>query len=502
MATVERPEVEIVSGEAPAVAGAGEVNEVAGGIPSPKASGPAGPRATPSTVVGGGDPNMNGHTVNGPLMVDVDLLEVPLDNLLALGMGSAEPSDDLVSNTCFEVSKAESERWRQAAYGAQEIVYAIQSEMDQVTRIHSETPGTELDETRLPDENGPRSGMSYRELGIRRHAMVVRQQQLRAGASFWAYVYFQGLVQPQTSDFTPISSLPEAARGTALASADYLHDMLRWCLGRFSKLQDLYAHMSEFMTQLQETDASSKKQFNVLAEKIHELAGAIVGVQSATRVAVDDSKQNQKQTHRTLENMLWQLAGPGKAVNQSMKDVVVSSAKMIQQVEQHLSKNIRIAESTAENMENMENHLAAISGHLQKLVELQSKSTKTEDPKASAKLPPPPIAPAGMNVPPQVAPASMTVPQATLGTAAHPVQPKLMPSNLTPPMPSGFPPAPPFAPQSYAPAVAPAAYTTPSTPGAAVGSSGSGAPPTSFWKRVRLADGSWNWAETDPSDLI
>ena len=52
-------------------------------------------------------------------------------------------------------------------------------EMDQVARIHSEAPGTELDETRLPDENGPRSGMSYRELGIRRHAMVVRQQQLR-----------------------------------------------------------------------------------------------------------------------------------------------------------------------------------------------------------------------------------------------------------------------------------------------------------------------------------
>ena len=486
MATVERPEVEIVSGEEPAAsAGAGGVNEVAGGIPSPKASGPAGPPATPSTVVGGGEPNMTGHTVNGPLMVDVDLLEVPLDNLLALGMGSAEPSDDLVSNTCFEVSKAESERWHRAAYGAQEIVYAIQSEMDQVTRIHSETPGTELDETCLPDENGPRSGMSYRELGIRRHAMVVRQQQLRAGASFWAFVYFQGLVQPETSDFAPISSLPEAARGTALASADYLHDMLRWCLGRFSKLQDLYAHMSEFMTQLQETDTSSKKQFNVLAEKIHELAGAIVGVQSATRVAVDDSKQNQKQTHRTLENMLWQLAGPGKAVNQSMKDVVVSSAKMIQQVEQHLSKNTKIAESTSESMDNMENHLAAISGHLQKLVELQSKATKPEEPKASAKLPPPPVAPAGM-----------TVPQATLGTAAHPVQPKLTPGSLPPPGPSGFPPSPVYPPQATGP------YGTPQTPSAPGGASASAAPIAApVYKRVKLADGSWGWAEPGQGDI-
>ena len=291
MATVERPEVEIVSGEGPAVAGAGEVNEIS--VPSPKASGPAGPPATPSTVVGGGDPNMRGHTVTGPLMVDVDLLEVPLDNLLALSMGSAEPSDDLVSNTC---SKAESERWHRAAYAAQEAVYAIQSEMDQVIRLHSEAPDTELDETRLPDDNGPRSGMSYRELGIRRHAMVIRQQQLRAGASFWAFVYFQGLVEPETSDLAPMSSLPESARGTALASADYLHDLLRWSIGRFSKLGDLYAHMSEFMTQLQENDTSSKKQFNVLAEKVHELSVSITGLQSATRVAVDDSKANQKQT--------------------------------------------------------------------------------------------------------------------------------------------------------------------------------------------------------------
>ena len=80
------------------------------------------------------------------------------------------------------------------------------------------------------------------------------------------------------------------------SSADYLHDLLRWSIGRFSKLGDLYAHMSEFMTQLQENDTSSKKQFNVLAEKVHELSVSITGLQSATRVAVDDSKANQKQT--------------------------------------------------------------------------------------------------------------------------------------------------------------------------------------------------------------
>ena len=183
---------------------------------------------------------------------------------------------------------------------------------------------------------------------------------------------------------------------------------------------------------------------------------------------------------RLLKTCFGNLAGPGKAVNQSMKDVLVSSAKMIQQVEQHRSKNARIAESTAGNMESMENHLAAISEHLRKLVELQSKSTKAEDAKSPAKLPPPPFAHAGVNVPP-----------ATLGTAAHP--PNLMPNSLTPPGPSGFPPAPPYPQQDG----------TPQTPGAAGGATASTAPMTApLYKRVRLADGSWNWAEPDQGDLI
>ena len=113
--------------------------------------------------------------------------------------------------------------------------------------------------------------------------MVIRQQQLRAGASFWAFVHFQGLVQPETSDLAPMSSLPESARGTALASADYLHDLLRWSIGRFSKLSDLYAHMSDYMARLQETDNSSKKQFNELSGKIHELSNGLIGLSSSIR---------------------------------------------------------------------------------------------------------------------------------------------------------------------------------------------------------------------------
>ena len=179
MASVERPEIEIVEGEVPAVAV--EVAEAA--VPFPKASGPLGPPATPSAVASGVDPNKVGHTVTGPLVVDADLVELPLDSLLALDLGSAEPADDLVSNTGFELLKGEAERWHRAASAVQEAVYSLQSEMDKVISIHREAPETVLDETLLPAESGPRSGMSFRELNIRRHSTVLRQQQLRAGAS-------------------------------------------------------------------------------------------------------------------------------------------------------------------------------------------------------------------------------------------------------------------------------------------------------------------------------
>ena len=58
------------------------------------------------------------------------------------------------------------------------------------------------------------------------------------------------------------------------------------------------------------------------------------------------------------------------------------------------------------------------------------------------------------------------IPQATLGTGVvftpqtPNVQPKLMPTNLTPPMPLGFPPAPAFTGQNYGPPPAPAAGYT------------------------------------------
>ena len=279
-------------------------------------------------------------------------------------------------------------------------------------------------------------------------------------------------------------SLPSFVGDIRDGNRDAVLDVIRWTTQKMSESQESVRSMTTFLSALDAHLKVTEEAHAETSRRLIELAGAIVGVQSATRLTVDDAKQSQRQTHRTLENMLWQLAGPGKAANQSVKDVLI----LVQQVEQHMAKNARLAESTAENMENMENHLLAISDHLKKLVELQSRSTRAEEAKASAKLPPPPVAPAGVNLPP-----------ATLGTAAHPVQPKLMPNSLTPPGPSGFPPAPAYPQQGYPTGPYGTQPTPCAAPCAAGGATASTGPMTApLYKRVRLTDGTWARAEPDP----
>ena len=476
MTAVERPEVEIVSGEEPAVAGAGGVNEVAGGMPSPKAPGPAGPPATPSTVVGGAEDLARGAslTLTTFPFKDEDLLRVQASRLQEANR-KAEMSAELFAQCSLLELKSEAARWHSAS--------------DQVEKDLGTLAALILDLQSQATQEGTNEENTLVKVTGRSLSHVVRVQEanrnrlraLRDGENLYSFSYFSKYVAVEEG------SLPSFAGDIREGNRDAVLDVIRWTTQKMSDSHESVKSMTTFLTALDAHLKLTEEAHAETSRRLIELAGAVVGVQSATRVAVDDSKQNHRQTHKTLENMLWQLAGPGKAVNQSMKDVLISSAKMIQQVEQHLSKNGRIAEATSESMDNMENHLAAISGHLQKLVELQSKSNRPEEPKASAKLPPPPVAPAGM-----------TVPQATLGTAAHPVQPKLMPNTLTPPGPSGFPPSPVYPPQAFAPGP----YGTPQTPSVPGGASASAAPVAApVYKRVKPADGSWGWAEPDQGDI-
>ena len=313
-------------------------------------------------------------------------------------------------------------------------------------------------------------------------------------------------MQPETSDLAPMSSLPESARGTALASADYLHDLLRWSIGRFSKLSDLYAHMSDYMAQLQETDNSSKKQFNDLSGKIHELSNGLIGLSSSIRHTQEEQLKAARSSAKSLTDVQWQLSGVGKSVNTSTKESLLSIGKVLSQLGTSVEKQGKSMDKTnllLENLCSTMKTLVDVEEKKSKLVAQVSQAAKaapmtgtTSTPASVPGVSPPGSAPGGFVTTPPTGGA----PQATLGTgqvAAPPPAPKLMPTNLTPPMPSGFPPSPVYPPPTFSAGV----YGTPQTPTVPGGSSAPAVPPATGYKRVKLADGSWSWAEIGQGDL-
>ena len=181
-----------------------------------------------------------------------------------------------------------------------------------------------------------------------------------------------------------------------------------------------------------------------MSRRLVELASGVIGVQSATRVSIEDGKQFQRQVNRSLENMSWQVAGASKAQNPSLKDVTISSSRMLQGINDHLNKQGKVAEGMAETMENVEGHLSTLNDHMKKLIEIQQKNV-TEGGRTTNV----PVAP---RMDSGVAP-SAAAKAATLGTTgraakAMPVAPEAVPP-VGPPLP--MPPAPPLVNQGLAP---------------------------------------------------
>ncbi|CAK9103926.1 unnamed protein product, partial [Durusdinium trenchii] len=121
--------------EEPAAAGSVMEPPAAGSVleaPVAKAAGPAGP---PPPVFVPDEPNISGSTVHGVLLEGKDLLEIPVEEILALSLSSIEPAESLINDVCYEVSKTEAERWHRAADLAQDNVYRLKAQMDQLVRL-------------------------------------------------------------------------------------------------------------------------------------------------------------------------------------------------------------------------------------------------------------------------------------------------------------------------------------------------------------------------------
>ena len=186
MSTVERPEVEIVSGEEAVAAGAGGVNEIAGGMPSPKASGPVGPPATPSTVVGGAEDTTRGASLTLATFPfkDEDLLRVQASRLQEANLGNAEMSAELFAQRSLLELKSEAARWHSASDQVEKdlgtlaaLILDLQSQATQ--------EGTNEENTLVKD--GPLTGRSLSHVVRVQEANRNRLRALRDGENLFSF---------------------------------------------------------------------------------------------------------------------------------------------------------------------------------------------------------------------------------------------------------------------------------------------------------------------------
>ncbi|CAK9003866.1 unnamed protein product, partial [Durusdinium trenchii] len=284
MTSMERPETNAVVVDEPAAAGTALPAVGIDVVPTPKAAGPAGPPA-------GGEPNLRGGTVFGVLLQDRDLLTVPLDELMALSMASVEASDQLLSETPFEIAKAEAEKWHRSAGQALDAMHGVQSDLDKIQRIHAEEPTRNLAEIPLlPEGNGTNSGVTYQELQIRRQAYQLRQQHLRAG--------------------------------------------------------DVCGEVTNFMSQVAESDEHTKTKLAELTDKVVDLSNGLIGLASSVRHTQDEQLKTARQASKSLGDVSWQLSGVGKGVNTSVKESLLSIGKMISQLDSNVGKQCKAQDET------------------------------------------------------------------------------------------------------------------------------------------------------------
>ena len=473
------PEVRAVeAAEEPAATGS------AVGAPVAKAAGPSGP---PAALVISDEQNVSGRTVTGVLFEGKDLLEIPIEELLALSVSSLEPADSLINDTCYEILKTEAERWHRSADLAQEHVHSIQSVMNQLVEMRATDPAQPLEETRVPTDFEEYGGQSHAELAAKHQGMVVRLQQLRSGGSFWGYVYFSAL-----------SALPDTVRQTTLSSTEGLQDLLRWSVGRFSKLSMLFEQLGDYIGRISESEAQMKQHFSATVTQLHDLANGVVGLSSSVRHCQDEMLKTSRATSKSMSDTLWQVSGTGKTVNAPLKEVILGVSKVVSQLDGTATKQAKSLEKITSLLEKLNGSMEAlidVERHKSSLVSQMRSGSVPVPGGGVTNIPPPgPASGPAASSPSNAAPGMAAgAPPATLGTAGlftpqtpqtPNVQPKLMPSSLTPPAPSALPPPPVF------------------TPPPVFGTGPASAPVVSpSWKRVRVQDGSWNWAEAGQGDI-
>ena len=414
-----------------------------------------------------------------------DLMTVSLSELADCQL-QGEVSGSLLEVSALNDLRCEASRWHTAATNVEKMIYYLKRlTLELASRENDDNPARDIFPT-TPLQEGfvAFSGKSLEELRAELPDLEGRLFHLRAGSAMMAWSYFEKLTAlenmavDRSEGLSSLSNpFPTPAKEVSVES---LLDCLIWATNKFGQLSAVIEKVQSAASSMAESSGSVCPKLDNQQNSLLRMSDAILGLAAHIKVNGDQGPpllKEVKAIQKQLDNCAWQLSGSGaKLVNASLKELIMSIAKVLSECSAHLAKGVDHSQRTYEGMIALNENVKEGNQLLKELVEGQRMSLRhatqnlaqQQAQQQAPNLPIPPPAP--------VPPVSMGSPGVSQGASVIPAAfqnpalggGKLAGTNL---------PQPPPVPERHP-------GGTPSTPSTPMDD------PAPGFKKVKLADGS------------
>ena len=309
-----------------------------------------------------------------------DLMTVSLSELADCQF-QGEASASLIEVSALNDLRCEATRWHTGATNVEKLIYHLKRLI--VELASQESDGHQASDIfpTSPLQEGfmSFSGKSLADLRGELPDWEGRLFHLRAGSSMLAWSYFEKLVALENmsvdrSEGTSSLSnpMPTSAREVTVES---LLDCLVWATNKFGQLSTVIGKVQDAASSMAESSGLVNPKLDAQHISLLRMSDGILAL--AARIKVNGEQgapllAGVKAIQKQLENCAWQVSGSGaKLVNVSVKELLMSHAKVLAESNAQLAKGVEHSQRTYEGVIALNENVKEGNQLLKELIEGQ-----------------------------------------------------------------------------------------------------------------------------------
>ena len=314
-----------------------------------------------------------------------DLMTVSLSELADCQL-QGEVSASLLEVSALNDLRCEASRWHTGATNVEKTIYYLKRlTIELASRENDDNQARDIFPT-SPLQEGfmAFSGKSLEELRAELPDLEGRLFHLRAGSAMMAWSYFEKLVAlenlavDRSEGLSSLSNpFPTPAKEVTVES---LLDCLVWATNKFGQLSAVIEKVQGAASSMAESSGSVCPKLDAQQNSLLRMSDAILGLAAHIKVNGDQGPpllKEVKAIQKQLDNCAWQLSGSGaKLVNASLKELMMSIAKVLSECSAHLAKGVDHSQRTYEGMIALNENVKEGNQLLKELVEGQRMSLR------------------------------------------------------------------------------------------------------------------------------